>query len=176
MTPTVIKQKDDVVYIADPSPSWKFWSPIKIGDALSLTISLQKDQAIALLLNKYNASSGDTLAPIGSQKIKTKFGSVNYLLGDQSGSANYEVDISQSLNKTKMVDRSLITKQLFTGHTRLDLAQPLSQGNVIMFKGERNLGKTRLAVNTINQFLQENDSNRAIYVGLSKSTTNKSFD
>jgi F0F1-type ATP synthase alpha subunit len=45
-----------------------------------------------------------------------------------------------------------------------------------MFKGERNLGKTRLAVNTINQFLQENDSNRAIYVGLSKSTTNKSFD
>ena len=94
MTPTVIKQKDDVVYIADPSPSWKFWSPIKIGDALSLTISLQKDQAIALLLNKYNASSGDTLAPIGSQKIKTKFGSVNYLLGDQSGSTNYEVDIS----------------------------------------------------------------------------------
>jgi F0F1-type ATP synthase alpha subunit len=75
-----------------------------------------------------------------------------------------------------MVDRSLVTKQLFTGHTRLDLAQPLSQGNVIMFKGERNLGKTRLAVNTINQFLQENDSNRAIYVGLSKSTTNKSFD
>jgi F0F1-type ATP synthase alpha subunit len=75
-----------------------------------------------------------------------------------------------------MVDRSLVTKQLFTGHTRLDLAQPLSQGNVIMFKGERNLGKTRLAVNTINQFLQENDSNRAIYVDLSKSTTNKSFD
>jgi F0F1-type ATP synthase alpha subunit len=52
-----------------------------------------------------------------------------------------------------MVERSLVTRQLFTGHTRLDLAQPLSQGNVIMFKGERNLGKTRLAVNTINQFL-----------------------
>lgn len=45
-----------------------------------------------------------------------------------------------------------------------------------MFKGERNLGKTRLAVNTINQFLQENDSNRAIYVGLSKNTVIKSFD
>ena len=103
-------------------------------------------------MNKYNASSSDTLNTVISSKIKTKFGSINYLLGDHSDS-NYEVDISKTLQKTKMVERSLVTKQLFTGHTRLDLAQPLSQGNVIMFKGERNLGKTRLAVNTINQFL-----------------------
>ena len=151
-SPSVIKQKDDVVYIADPSPSWKFWSPIKIGNALSLTISLQKDQAIALLLNKYNATSSDTLGTAISSKIKTKFGAVNYLLSNQSD-AHYEVDISHTLQKTKMVDRSLVTKQFFTGHTRLDLAQPLSQGNVIMFKGERNLGKTRLAVNTLNLFL-----------------------
>jgi F0F1-type ATP synthase alpha subunit len=75
-----------------------------------------------------------------------------------------------------MVERSLVVKQLFTGHTRLDLAQPLSQGNLIMFKGERNLGKTRLAVNTINHFLQENEKNRAIYVGLSQNTVMKSFD
>lgn len=103
-------------------------------------------------MNKYNASSSDTLNTVISSKIKTKFGAINFLLGDQTDS-NYEVDISQTLQKTKMVERSLVTKQLFTGHTRLDLAQPLSQGNVIMFKGERNLGKTRLAVNTINQFL-----------------------
>lgn len=103
-------------------------------------------------MNKYNASSSDTLNTVISSKIKTKFGAINFLLGDQSDS-NYEVDISKTLQKTKMVERSLVTHQLFTGHTRLDLAQPLSQGNVIMFKGERNLGKTRLAVNTINQFL-----------------------
>ena len=103
-------------------------------------------------MNKYNATSSDTLGTAISSKIKTKFGAVNYLLSNQSD-AHYEVDISHTLQKTKMVDRSLVTKQLFTGHTRLDLAQPLSQGNVIMFKGERNLGKTRLAVNTINQFL-----------------------
>jgi len=39
--PSVIKQKDDVVYISDPSPEWRYWSHIKIGDALALTISLQ---------------------------------------------------------------------------------------------------------------------------------------
>lgn len=44
--PVVIKQKDDVVYIADPASDWRYWSPVKIGGeqgALSLTISLQKD-------------------------------------------------------------------------------------------------------------------------------------
>lgn len=45
-TASVIKQKDDVVYISDPSPDWKYWSPLKIGGengSLSITISLQKD-------------------------------------------------------------------------------------------------------------------------------------
>ena len=70
----------------------------------------------------------------------------------------------------------MVKNQLMTGHMRLDLAQPLTQGNVILFKGERNLGKTRLAINTISQFLQQSDSNRAIYVGLTKNNTLKAFD
>lgn len=45
-----------------------------------------------------------------------------------------------------------------------------------MFKGERNLGKTTLAINTINHFLEENENNRAIYVGLSKNSSIKGFD
>jgi F0F1-type ATP synthase alpha subunit len=65
---------------------------------------------------------------------------------------------------------------LFTGHIRLDLALPLSKGNVIMLKGERNLGKTSLAMNTISQFLLENENNRAIYVGLSKKNSVQGFD
>jgi F0F1-type ATP synthase alpha subunit len=59
---------------------------------------------------------------------------------------------------------------------RLDLAQPLTQGNVILFKGNKNLGKTRLAISAINQFLQADENNRAIYVGLSKITSAKAFD
>ena len=128
--PSVIKQKDDVVYIADPSPEWRFWSPIKIGDSLSLTISLQKDQAIALLLNKYNAQAGDTFKSVASSKVTTQFGAVNGILGNQikksyDGQAKasaYEFDLSGPLQKTHMISRSLVTKQLFTGHTRLDLA------------------------------------------------------
>jgi hypothetical protein len=42
--PSVIKQKDDVVYISDPSSNWRFWSPLRIGGdsgSLSIAISLQ---------------------------------------------------------------------------------------------------------------------------------------
>ena len=51
---------------------------------------------------------------------------------------------------------------------RLDLARPLTKGNVIIFKGERATGKTRLASSVINKFVQEDPENHhAIYVGLS---------
>jgi hypothetical protein len=50
---------------------------------------------------------------------------------------------------------------------RIDIANPMVQGNLIVFKGERNLGKSRTAFSVIGQFLKENKNNRAIYVGLS---------
>lgn len=59
---------------------------------------------------------------------------------------------------------------------RIDIANPLTQGNVIIFKGERNLGKTRTAFSVIEQFAKESKNNRAIYVGLSKANAAKQFD
>jgi hypothetical protein len=40
---SVTKQKDDVVYISDPNPEWKFWSALRIGGdsgPLAIAISL----------------------------------------------------------------------------------------------------------------------------------------
>jgi len=54
----VIKQKEDVVYISEPRPEWRYWSPLQIGGdkgSLSITISIRHSQAIALLLRKFNA-------------------------------------------------------------------------------------------------------------------------
>ena len=42
-TTRVIKQKDDVVYITEPSLEWKFWSPVRVGGengALAIVIAL----------------------------------------------------------------------------------------------------------------------------------------
>lgn len=38
------------------------------------------------------------------------------------------------------------------------------------------IGKTRLAMNTISQFLQENPNNRAVYVGLHRNSSIKAFE
>lgn len=43
----------------------------------------------------------------------------------------------------------------------------MTKGNLILLKGRRNEGKSTLAVQTVNQFVRENPSHRAIYVGQS---------
>jgi F0F1-type ATP synthase alpha subunit len=132
-----------------------------------------------LLLRKFNALGKDVLRSSTVPIMKAGFGTVIDCFGNKiKGSAGsvYDIDMTKSLPKTSAVARTLVRTQLPTGHMRLDLAQPLTQGNFILFKGERNLGKTRLAVSTISQFLQKDPSNRAIYVGLSKSNSVKAFD
>lgn len=115
-------------------------------------------------------------------KVKSTFGAVNTCLGQKLNEVEnntqipIEIDIGQTLKKTSHIHRKLVQKQLYTGHMRLDLAQPLTQGNLIIFKGHKNHGKTRLAVNTMSQFLQQDENNRAIYVGLSKVNTIRAFD
>ena len=47
------------------------------------------------------------------------------------------------------------------------MLRPLTKGNLIMLKGERNTGKTSLAVNIIKNYLQEVGSGKAVYVGMS---------
>ena len=50
----------------------------------------------------------------------------------------------------------------------------MTQGNLIFFKGERNTGKSRLAMDTVKQFLASNpDKNRAVYVSMNQRTGNE---
>jgi F0F1-type ATP synthase alpha subunit len=51
---------------------------------------------------------------------------------------------------------------------RIDLARPMAKGNLIIFKGERNQGKTSVAASTIKQFIKEAPENRVVYVGIHK--------
>lgn len=60
-----------------------------------------------------------------------------------------------------------------SGHLRIDLLKPMTKGNLIMLKGERNTGKTSVALSMIKQFLKENSSSQSkvqqkvVYVGMS---------
>ena len=49
---------------------------------------------------------------------------------------------------------------------RVDLGNSMTKGNMIMLKGPSNSGKTTFAFSTIDAFLKEDPSHKAVYVGL----------
>ena len=53
-----------------------------------------------------------------------------------------------------------------SGHMRVDLGNSMTKGNMIMLKGPSNSGKTTFAFSTIDAFLKEDPTHKAIYVGL----------
>ena len=56
---------------------------------------------------------------------------------------------------------------LSTGYYHIDMFTPLALGQFIYFKGKRNTGKTRVAVDTIKRHIQASDQHRAIYIATS---------
>jgi F0F1-type ATP synthase alpha subunit len=45
--------------------------------------------------------------------------------------------------------RKLVTQQLYSGNMRIDLGRPMAKGNFIVFKGNRNQGKSTVALSAI---------------------------
>jgi F0F1-type ATP synthase alpha subunit len=51
---------------------------------------------------------------------------------------------------------------------RIDLLKPMTKGNLVLLKGDRNTGKTNMAFSVIKNFLEKSDPEaKAIYVGMS---------
>jgi F0F1-type ATP synthase alpha subunit len=72
--------------------------------------------------------------------------------------------------------RNLVSQQLFSGHLRLDMANPMSQGNFIVLKGDKRAsGKEMVVQGAINSFLAESPNNRVVYVGLHQKTADDFF-
>ena len=143
----------------------------------ALTISLQENQVIALLLQrlaKRGMNSQPTISQEDSFKVSLEWGTAQTCIGQKlyaTGGAkrSNEVDISCSIPKADY-QRKLVSKQLFSGQIRLDLGNPMTKGNLIMFKGASNSGKTRLAYSTISEFLKEDAQHQAVYIGLTQNS------
>ena len=101
---------------------------------------------------------------------QTAFGRVT--AGMHTRFSTQSVDLCQETPRASY-RRQLVGHQLISGHMRIDLGNPLTQGNFIFFKGKANIGKTTVALSTIRNFLRENNLNRAIYVGLTKNAGEK---
>lgn len=80
-------------------------------------------------------------------------------------SSSFSVDVTARMPKAPIM-RELNSEQLISGHLRIDMLRPLTKGNLIMLKGERNKGKTNLAVSIIQHYLKE-EQGKVVYVGMS---------
>jgi len=75
--------------------------------------------------------------------------------------------MAEAMPKIPNFVREINSEQLISGHMRIDLLRPMTKGNLIVMKGERNTGKTQVAVSIIKNFLSESPDHKAVYVSMS---------
>ena len=103
--------------------------------------------------------------------VGLSFGAVQNIMSKSGAIALPDLKLSKPPLK-----RSLVNSQLFTGHLRLDLADPLTKGNFIVIRGDkRSSGKNLVVQGAINSFLKEDKQNRVVYVGQTKKTAEEYF-
>ena len=87
---------------------------------------------------------------------------LNCVIGSEQKDAIEIQDLSLSKPPMK---RHLVKEQLFTGHLRLDMADPISKGNFVILKGDKRAsGKHLVVEGAINQFLEESENHSVVYV------------
>lgn len=164
VTPFVSQQKGDVIYIKNPADDWRFGRVVTFGQSEAMLLALHKNQAAALMLNKADAQGSEGFEQQESLPRKFSWGKFQTIAGTDAGS--FEVDLTSKMPKPALI-RDLNREQLLSGHLRVDLLQPMTKGNVVLFKGSRNVGKTSLATSAIRQFLAEDSNARVVYVSMS---------
>ena len=75
------------------------------------------------------------------------------------------VDLINGLQKAPY-HRKIVSKQLYTGHLRIDLNQPMVENNFIVLKGPSNAGKNLVVKDMIQYFLNEDvdEDRRVVYI------------
>ena len=161
-----MSHKDDVVQIRNPPLSWQNGRVISIGDEKAILLSLQEKRAVALYM-KSSKHVGTHPAVNSEQvsdfKINLEWGQFNTVSNKQT--SDFSVDVTQRMPKAPII-REQNHEQLISGHLRIDMLRPMTKGNLIMLKGERNTGKTSLAMNIIQNYLKEGQG-KVVYVGMS---------
>jgi len=170
----VYQQKGQMVYVSDHSSTTKLMGLVRLGQhTKGVCLTLEKERTAVLLLDRNDRLVGsrmenedaDIQIPVATGVVINCFGKI--LKGEFSESRE-SFGLTEPLDRKKHRGRVPIYKQLNTGHFRIDLVQPLAQGNMSVLEGKVGKGKSQVAFDTIEEFLSESPNNSAVYVGLSQ--------
>jgi len=170
------------VYIKNLKENAKFLSLLKINTSSALCISIEKLSVTALILNnlrKVKNNNSVEVHPDGDIKIPLQnLGNVIDFSGEclfdeaipssnvpETHWENDTVDVIKGLQKAPY-RRKIVSKQIYTGHMRIDLNQPMVENNFILLKGPYNSGKHLVVQDMIKYFLQDDQegNRRVVYV------------
>ncbi len=141
--------------------------------------SLEENQTTALLLNSNALLQGETLdqdITVVDFNRSIGFSSQVQQLFTEPGSLSeaQEVNLSAMRFDKQYLRREIGTKQLNSGYMRLDLADPLQQGNFIVLKGDNQAsGKHMVVQGIIKNFLSESKDHRVVVAGLNRQHAQK---
>lgn len=170
-TPYVFKKKDTVVYIKNLQDQAKFLSLLKINTSLALCIGIEKSTVTALVLSNIKGIDRDQNVELhqdGDIKIPLRsLGNIIDFAGNtifeemeksymqpESDFANEHVNLISGLGDAPF-KRQIVSRQLYTGHLRIDLNQPMVENNFIVLKGPSNSGKNLVVKDMIKYYLSE---------------------
>ena len=182
LDPHVFMKQDNVVYIKNINNRAKYMDLLKVDNSSAIWIGIENDSAAALLLDdpdEVNLLSSADIHKDKDFKISLKnLGNVIDYLGEplveplnknlsqiDNTIRNQSIGLFKGLKKAPR-KRNLVSEQLFSGHLRIDLNNPMVQNNCILLEGNREAGKNIIVKDTIKYFLSDDRENnrRVVYL------------
>lgn len=180
--PYVLKKKDSVVYIKNLQEKASFLSLLKVNTSPALCIGIEKSMVTALVLDnimKVESNNKVEMHPAGDIQIPLRnLGNVvdfagQIIFDEVTEHENFPekqwgedtINLIKGLRKAPY-RRKLVSRQLYTGHLRIDLNQPMVENNFILLKGPSNAGKNLVVKDMIKYFLNDDKegNRRVVYV------------
>lgn len=169
--PHVYKQKDSIAYIRGLNDIAANQRLVQIGDTFGWVLSLEEKIVKALMLGY--AKNGETVQTGAADlTISTNLGGKvvdfqgNALDGSEVGEGK-TLSLISGL-KSAPFRRKLVEKQLLAGHMRIDLNDPMAEGNTILFQGPSRSGKFDVALNTAEKYLEGDSDTHVVVVTYNK--------
>ena len=115
LAPRIVQQKEDVVYIKNAPQDWQFNRVLTFGNQQAVTLCLQEQQAIALLMQRSGVAADGNAAIAQQDHLKTEmqWGSVMTASG-QNISKEQSVDSGEKteIDLVKRVDKASYNRTL----------------------------------------------------------------
>lgn len=170
-TGKVLSIADNIVHISGIKKA-KSSEIIRVGDSYAMVMDLKEDEVAAMLLQENTSIGKGTTVTLTGRVVEVPVG--DELLGrvvdalgnpiDGKGQINYEKTMPIEVEAPGIIDRESVNEPLETGIKIIDSMIPIGKGQRELIIGDRQTGKTAIAIDAI--LNQKGKNVKCIYVAI----------